>query len=122
MKLIRIFEELPDKIKCKLSDHDFLGALKTTFKPNSTIPILWLSLFTDKIIFCSTHRDRGIYSTYSQTDIDSIKVDAGSPFSIAKIVLILQDPSLDDIEITLSNKTDFEELKSLLKSLEYQVM
>lgn len=122
MKIVRVFEQLPDRIKSNLSNSNFIAAIKTTFKPNSTIPILWLSLFTDKLIFCNTHRDRGIYSIYSHADIDSIKVDAGSPFSIAKIVLILQNPSLDDIEITLSDKSDFEELKSLLKSLEYQVI
>jgi len=122
MKLITIFDKLPDRIKSHVANENFIGAIKTTHKPNSTIPILWLVVLKEGLSLCSTHRDRGVYKTFSKLDINSIKIDKGSPFSIAKIIIILQDQSLDDLEITLSEKVNFNELRLLLDSLGYQVI
>jgi hypothetical protein len=68
---------LPDKIQRSLREGHHLGtfkcALKTNYKPNATIPILWIVLTKTSFILCNTHRTRGVTAVYPWSDINCVR-------------------------------------------------
>jgi hypothetical protein len=96
--------------------------MKTTFKPNSTIPILWIIWHKYGLTFCSTHKSRGVFAQFETSIIDSVKVTKGSSFTIPKIELIFKDLSVDTFEVTISEKSNFDELIELFQSGRYQIL
>jgi hypothetical protein len=68
--------ELPARIVASLRAHGadvgFRYALKTAFKPNATIPIVWAVLSTDMLLLCTTHAKRGIWQKYGRQALNSV--------------------------------------------------
>jgi len=125
MEIIDDVNELPAKIRNHLPNeviNGYIAGIKTTYKPNATIPILWLIVHKNGFVFCSTHRTRGIYKEISSIEVDSIKIVKGTQFGVSKIEFIFKNLSIDDFIVTVSPETDFEEIKQILKSNAYQVM
>ncbi|WP_283788879.1 hypothetical protein QNI23_016590 [Bermanella sp. WJH001] len=125
MEIIENIEDLPAKIQANLPSDiglAFLAGMKTTHKPNSTIPILWLIWHQDGIAFCSTHRTRGLYKSLKISEVDSIRLIKPSPFMTSKIEIILKGPSEGSFEVTISDKTNYDEVTRLFKSCGYQIL
>ncbi|NRB38343.1 MAG: hypothetical protein HRU20_07720 [Pseudomonadales bacterium] len=120
MKIYKDQTELPVKILSNLSsikEGAFRAGIKTSFKPNSTIPILWLILHSEGVMFCCTHRTRGIYEQFLKTEVNSIKVSQRS----LRLEFLLEDITKNDFIVDMPNNTDFEELKSILILNGYEV-
>lgn len=82
MNLKRSIQELPKRIqdllgKSGIEESNFLCALKTDFKPNMTIPILWVVVSDAKLFLCNTHRTRGEWASYNPEDINCIRLNRG---------------------------------------------
>jgi hypothetical protein len=125
VEIIKELLKLPVKIQGNLPievSENFLAGMKSTFKPNSTIPILWVIWHMNGIVFCSTHKSRGIFKLFRNSDIDSIKLLKGSPFLLPKIEIISKDFEADNFEVTISDKTNYGELAKFLISCEYEVL
>lgn len=125
MKLLVNYHDLPEKIQRHLSRESitgFVAALKTSHKPNATIPILWLIIHNDGIIFCSTHKTRGIFKSLSYGDIDSIKINKGQQFISSKIEIIMSGLKEENIVISMPSDTDFEHLQTILETMNYQII
>lgn len=125
MGLIKDPSDLPVKISGQLPSRvigGYIAGVKTALKPNATIPILWLILYEDGFLFCSTHRTRGIFKDISRNEIDSIKIMKSTQFGEVKIEFIFKDLRLDDFVVAMPNGTDVEEISTVLKYEKYQVL
>jgi len=96
-------EHLPDRIRQlveKASAGTLVLALKTTYKPNSTIPSIWLVLTSDALLLCNTHSTRGLWGRYSRTMLPSLRLGVTSA---SRVYLDLHAPS-GTVTLTLSEK------------------
>jgi len=125
MGLIKDPSDLPEKISGQLPSRvvdSYIGGVKTALKPNATIPILWMILYDDGFLFCSTHRTRGIFKDISRNEIDSIKIMKSAQFEEVKIEYIFKDLTLDNFVVAMPNGTDVEEISTILTYGKYQVL
>lgn len=125
LKLFVNYRDLPEKIQSHLKGEiaeGFVAALKTTYKPNATIPILWLIVHSGGLIFCSTHKTRGMFKSFAYSDIDSIKIHTGSQFLSSKVEIIVTDMKEDNFVFTVPSDLDFEHLQNVLKTMNYQTI
>jgi hypothetical protein len=61
-----------------LDSANMVAVLKTAYKPNATIPIIWAALFEERLLLCSTHRTRGVWRDYNPESFDTARVTRGS--------------------------------------------
>lgn len=125
MGLIKDPSDLPEKISGQLPGRivdGYIGGIKTALKPNATIPILWMILYEDGFLFCSTHRTRGIFKDISRNEINSIKIRKSAQFEEVRIEYIFKDLTLDDFVVAMPNGTDVEEIRTILTYEKYQVL
>ena len=78
--IISDMAELPARIQARVREAEadvgaFLFAFKTAFKPNATIPFIWLVLADRGILLCITHRSRGNWALMKRSDVDRIVVE-----------------------------------------------
>lgn len=123
MQISYQFIDLPERIQNTLSQLNnvqasFKFALKTTLKPNATLPILWMVITENQIIFCNTHATRGIYKIFNRADINSFKIMPAK--SIVDIIFAQHDA--DNFTFTTDRKLNHEELISEIKCIGYEVI
>ena len=100
----------------------FIAAFKTAYKPNSTIPTLWMVVTRGALFFCSTHKTRGIYVQASNAEIDSVKLNRGRYFGLRSLTVVFRDLGKEDLVVSMSTEVDFDEIESVLRSLKYQIL
>jgi hypothetical protein len=98
----------------------FAGAMKTAFKPNDTIPILWIVLADAELLLCSTHRTRGIWRRLGRREIDSARTSVGA-FGGLTVLLILADAD-DDLVMPMPKNISAEAVQSFLGGHGVQVI
>lgn len=113
MDFIDDIQNLPDKIKVRISstkilDGRILFSIKTAFKPSHNIPILWLIMYSDGILLCSTHNN-GIYREILLSTINSIRAHSGAcDYNIIEIISNNVDEK--DFSIRMPDSTDMKTL------------
>jgi hypothetical protein len=127
MTIVADPSEVPPKIRQHLLESgilalSFVAAVKTGYKPNATIPILWMVVHRGGLVFCSTHRTRGIFRQYLASDIDSVRVTEGSGVRPSRLDVIETDPAKNEFAVPLSNTIDVRELRALLVAQNYRVL
>lgn len=118
-------DQLPTKVLTHLPADvatDYIAGVKTTVKPNATIPFLWMVIHKGGILFCSTHRTRGLFKELAFDELDSIKVINGSRFNEPRVELIQKDLDVDDFVVTFPELSDLCELRQLFEKAGYQVL
>lgn len=70
---------LPERIRRAfsqngLSAETFRAALKSAYKPNATIPIIWVVVIAERLLLCTTHRERWLWQEYHPDTLDSVRV------------------------------------------------
>ena len=109
----KTLNRLPIKIQDTLTNSklvdSFICSIKTSFKPNATIPILWIVISNNKFILCNTHKTRGITSVYNFDEINCIK-DIKSSGNIHSIKVIFNDLDTEDLVLPLSDKLSNDEI------------
>lgn len=95
----RRIDVLPKRIAdvilgCSPED-EFVAAVKTSLKPNATIPLLWLVCTTQYLLVCNTHRTRGLFKRLLWSEINEIRRLGVMKDSIS-IQVIYQDLDQED--------------------------
>ena len=77
-RAIASFDDLPDRIKAALHrarvpEESVVAVLKSSLKPDATIPILWAVVTNRQFLLCCTHARRGIWKTYEPKDINDVR-------------------------------------------------
>lgn len=72
------YDRLPERIRTLLatlghSPDQCLATLKSIYKPNETIPRLWVVVVTDALLLCSTHRTRGLFRKFAPEDLNTVR-------------------------------------------------
>lgn len=122
--LINNIDKLPEKIQTHIFDKcsdNFWAAFKTSIKPNATIPLLWLVFHSRGLLFCNTHKTRGIFQEISLEEIDSFKFhrDALNRDSFS---IIFKDIYEEDLVIELPKDIAREEMITLLSNYRIQII
>lgn len=117
-----------DRIPKKILDHinsgifnNFLGTFKTDIKPNATIPLLWMVFFEEGIIFCNTHKTRGLTDIIPVNEIDSIRLTKHTT-NEHTMCLIFKDLTRDDLIIKISSEINIKVLHNILTRLGVQIL
>ena len=118
MKLTRSLHDLPQRIQGQLrelgsEEANFLCAIKTDFKPNATIPTLWLVVMRDRLVLCNTHKTRGYWAGYSTKDLNCVKLSRGFTGGI-QVEIIHNDNERPDRSLPLSRNTSVEDARELM--------
>ena len=53
---------------------EFRAAVKTTYRPNDTIPSIWIVVTSDYLVLCNTHRTRGLWRKFAAADTQRLKL------------------------------------------------
>ena len=112
MSLVQGIAELPERIRSSLAASGiqpdaFQSALRTAFKPNATIPIIWLVLLRDRLLLCNTHKSRGVWREYPRESFDSIRL-AYSTLGKLAIEIIHPDPMEPSLSLPLPPSVELE--------------
>lgn len=123
MDVIDDIQNLPDKIKACVSLTKKLKgrvvfSIKTAFKPSHHIPILWLIMYTDGILLCSTHIN-GIYREMPLSSINSIRVNSGN---YNRIEILSNDVDEEDFVMRMPDSTDMNAFAQRLRDAGIEVM
>lgn len=109
--------ELPQRIQDQLRelghDENFLCAIKTEFKPNPTIPSLWVVLTKRRLLLCNTHKTRGYWDGYNPGDLSCIKLRRGFTGRI-QLEILYTDVERSDLSLLLSVSTSDKEAEELM--------
>jgi hypothetical protein len=77
MELVYSLDQLPPRIQTLLmelgQESGFICAVKTAYKPNATIPILWLVVTRTELMLCNTHRTRGLTARHLWKEINEVR-------------------------------------------------
>jgi hypothetical protein len=81
------FQKLPERIRSALlgagyAAEDVKVAIQTAYKPNATLPIIWVVAVGDQLLLCNTHRTRWLWKCYDQGNLNCIRrrsLAAGTP-------------------------------------------
>lgn len=125
MTIYTNYSDLPQKITNHFADEvlaNFVAAIKTTYKPHFNIPMLWLVIHKNGLIFCNTHKTRGLFKKISLSEIDSIRINMSSHFSFPELRVLLKDLGEDDFVVTLPTGIDIEQIELYLKSQGIQIV
>lgn len=117
-EIVDTVEELPERIQARVRDvapdlGGFRAAFKTSFKPNATIPLIWLVLADRGILLCSTHRTRGVWAVLEREDIDTIVVEKGI-VGAGWVKITPRKLGENDHVLPLPDRLDEKEVKPLL--------
>jgi hypothetical protein len=112
--------QLPDKVQVVLSrlspPQDFSCALKTSYKPNATIPYLWLVATKTNLLLCNTHNTRGLYKSYLWNEISELlykRDNLGSNL----IKIIFTDIDGLDLLLPVDSQVTQDEIKVFLSHI-----
>ena len=125
MKIFTKVNALPQKIQCHLPKDiilNFIAGFKTTYKPNATIPILWMIVYKNGLLFCNTHKTRGIFKNIVNIEIDSIAIHSGLQFTDSNLKILFKDMNEKDFIVTLPSDINCDDIKRLLEKQGYQVL
>jgi hypothetical protein len=117
MALITEKNQLPERIQAVLNEQGqqskFVCAIKTDYKPNATIPILWLVLTETDFMLCNTHKTRGLTAKHPWNAIDTVrkKATTGKANTIEILYTQLSD---DDTVLPLPSSVTNEDIQKLL--------
>ena len=111
--------DLPERIQSVISNinpkQDFSCAIKTLYKPNSTIPYIWLIATKSHLLMCNTHQTRGLFKTLLWSQISDFQYKQGGlGYIVIKIIFSdIDEPDLllpfetkisqDDVKVFISN-------------------
>ena len=117
--IINKIYDLPEKIQSVISKinpkQEISCAIKTLYKPNSTIPYIWLIATKTHLLMCNTHQTRGLFKILQWSQISDIQYKQGGLGDIViKIIFTdIEEPDLllqlesnisqDDVKIFISN-------------------
>jgi hypothetical protein len=124
MSIVLTINELPEKIARHVTGEiasGFAGAFKTNIKPNATIPLLWLVIHKDGLLFCNTHRTRGIFQDIKREEIDSFKFSSSSMGSNSFSILF-KDLMVEDLHIELPKGVSSKAVITCLRQLNLQIL
>ncbi len=125
MSILRDPNDLPEKIRVHVSSDiagSFVAAFKTSYKPNATIPILWIVIHKNGLLFCSSHRTRGVYKRINRSEVDSIKLTKGQHFGLYSLAVVFRALDEADLVVSLPSEIDFSEIRGILTNLHYQIL
>ncbi|HPQ72074.1 MAG TPA: hypothetical protein PKW95_23335 [bacterium] len=116
-------DKLPERIHILLNTlgvniDDIIFARKTTIKPNSTIPTLWLIATKHYFFLCSTHRTRGLWEQIDRNNIIEIRKEMtimGNPY----LRFISKSIDKQDLIVTFSKEStveDYDKITDLFSS------
>lgn len=117
--VVVLAEHLPARIQQRVADNtsdigEMIGAVKTSYKPNATIPLLWLIFGSKGLMLCSTHKTRGVWRIIEPEELNAVQLEVGFLESMAvRIILQRED---DDIRLELPRSIEREELENLITS------
>ncbi len=77
--MVESIDELPTKIadavRATLKPSEvFRLALKTAFKPDATVPIIWLTITTHRLLFANTHARRFIWREIPFAELNCVRL------------------------------------------------
>jgi hypothetical protein len=89
-RIVRDFRKLPPRIQDVVVSSgarvdDFALAMKSSYKPNATIPIIWFVVMAERLLLCNTHRSRGLWRTLQGAGLAALELhrtSLGSPFFV----------------------------------------
>lgn len=116
--------ELPTRIKDLLQSRGHKldsssRALKTEFKPNSTIPTIWIVSTNKHILLCSTHKTRGLWAIYGRDELNCVRLKRETTGGL-EIEIIHADSDCPTLLLPLpasTNITHAEELVSMANAI-----
>lgn len=118
--LIKIYDELPERIKillrnCGYDKSDFICGLKTSFKLKYAIPYMWIVVTRDSLVLCNTHSSLGIWALYNHSELNCIRLkkDMVDRFLIE---ILEENPDKPIINLPLSRATSAEDANKLIMS------
>lgn len=118
----------PDGLPPKILRHvigdifdGFIASFKTNIKPDATIPLLWIIFHKNGLLFCNTHKTRGIYRTIKTEEIDSIRV-IQSQLSPPTLQFIFKNLNEDDLFIESPSGTTHGALFGIASKLNIQIL
>lgn len=124
MPLVLELSKLPDKISRHIVGDilsEFVAAFKTNIKPNDTIPFLWLVIHKQGLLFCNTHKTRGIFQTIHIDEIDSFKFNTYSTGN-ESLTIIYKSLDTSDLYIELPKDVRAKKLQNSLQNLNLQIL
>ena len=125
---MNVFSEITDlskKIQEKLPPEiisNFIAGFKTALKPNVTIPILWMVIYKNGIVLCSTHKARCVFKQIVANDIDSIRIHKRLQFSGVVLQILFKEISEEDFFVMLPSSINYGEIRDLLSNQGYQIL
>lgn len=121
--LFKALSELPEKIQNVISSVSnsgkFICAVKTAFKPNATIPILWIVVTENMLLLCNTHRTRGLFYSCKWHEINCVRRRDNQDRTLE---IIHKSLDVDDCVIPLPEKMNTEEIDALIMKCETLVV
>ncbi|NMO15747.1 hypothetical protein HPC49_03310 [Pyxidicoccus fallax] len=114
--IVRGFEQLPPRIQDVLrvrgvGPGEFVLGLKSSYKPNATIPILWFIVTAEHLLLCNTHKTRGLWKEMSGQELTAFELRRSS---LGKPYFVLPD-SEGTVYLTLPDETPPEDLDALTR-------
>lgn len=78
---IRMFAKSRDQLPQRVGEvlaraeaGEFRAAIKTAYKPNDTIPSIWIVVTSRYVMLCNTHRTRGVWRTFPVADSQRLQM------------------------------------------------
>ncbi|MFX1761443.1 hypothetical protein PWP93_02375 [Paraburkholderia sp. A1RI-2L] len=106
---------LPDKIRNNLNNRGMSegirAVIKTDFKPNDTIPFIWLVATDQSLLFCCTHKTRGVFKTIPWESISEVRRNGVRDGAL----------SIEIIYVSLDVQTDLLALPPSVSRLELEI-
>lgn len=115
-RIVRDFEQLPPRIKTVVLAagarvDEFVLAMKSSYKPNATIPIIWFVVTKDRLLLCNTHKTRGLWRTLAGAAVGSLQLHHSS---LAAPYFVLSDAD-GSVYVTVPDGTSADDLDVLVQ-------
>lgn len=112
------FKKLPKRVQTALvaagyPEDNVLAVLRTAFKPNATIPIIWLVALRHELLLCNTHATRWVWRRYSSADLNCVRTKLASLGAIA-VEILSNDLNVDELTLPIPLGTAAEEVQNLV--------
>lgn len=118
--LIKKVFDLPERIQSVISNtnprQEISCAIKTLYKPNSTIPYIWLVATDSHLLMCNTHQTRGLFKTLLWSQISDIQYKQSGLGDIV-IKIIFTDIEEPDLLLPLESKTSQDDVKIFISNI-----
>jgi len=94
-RTIFAYGDLPERIQNALDRADVpaesvVAVLKSSLKPDATIPILWAVVTSRQLLLCSTHARRGIWRTFEPNGVNDVR-------RTGRVIEIIPEPADEPI-------------------------